>query len=174
MVTSAQILDVLRTIPDPEMPISIVDLGLIENVRIEPHERNARVAIDLLPTFIGCPAREMIADQITRKVGAMKGVSGTDVRVVYDPPWSVDRISDEGRAELRAHGVTVPEHGSRLPVPGHSPGSPRLAELRTSAITCPFCASDRTRLESMFGPTKCRMIYYCDACRNTFEHMKRI
>jgi ring-1,2-phenylacetyl-CoA epoxidase subunit PaaD len=174
MIRAEEILDVLRTIPDPEMPVSIVDLGLIEDVRIEAQDRGARVAIDLLPTFIGCPAIEMIAGDITRKVGAMKGVSGTDVRVVYDPPWSVDRISAAGRASLRAHGVTVPERGSALPVPGHSPGSPGAVELRTSAIPCPFCESDRTRLESMFGPTKCRMIYYCDACRNTFEHMKRV
>ena len=54
-ITTSDILDVLRTIPDPEMPISIVDLGLIENLRIEGPEGRALVSIDVLPTFIGCP-----------------------------------------------------------------------------------------------------------------------
>lgn len=149
---------VLRAIPDPEMPISIVDLGLINDVRVEAANGSAKVAIEVLPTFVGCPALEMIAREITEKVGGLEGVDETDVRFVLDPPWTVDRISEEGRAALRTHGVTVPEAGSRPP----------------SAIECPFCGSDRTTLESVFGPTRCRSIYYCNACRNSFERMKRV
>ncbi len=172
MISKAEVLDVLRSIPDPEMPISIVDLGLVEAVRIEPEGDSAKVSIDILPTFVGCPALEMIAGQIREKVGGLEDAAQIDVRFVYDPPWSVDRISAEGREALRAHGVTVPQSGGRLPVPGHTPGGG--VELRTSAIACPFCGSDRTKLESMFGPTRCRMIYYCEACRNSFEHMKKV
>jgi ring-1,2-phenylacetyl-CoA epoxidase subunit PaaD len=146
-----------------------VDLGLIHAVRIEPADGSSRVSIDVLPTFVGCPALEMIAGEITSKVGVLPGVKGTDVRFVYDPPWSVDRITAEGRRDLAAHGVTVPDSGSSLPVAGH-----QAVEFRTSAIKCPFCGSDRTSLDSMFGPTRCRMIYYCAACRNSFEHMKRV
>ncbi len=175
MVTTESIMNVLRTIDDPEMPISIVDLGLVEDVQVQVGGAGARVSIDILPTFVGCPALEMIADQITDAVGALDGVDRTDVRFVYDPPWSVDRISPAGRASLRDHGVTVPERGSSLPLPGHSGGFSRGAvELRISAVKCPFCSSDQTKLESMFGPTRCRMIYYCAACRNSFEHMKRV
>jgi ring-1,2-phenylacetyl-CoA epoxidase subunit PaaD len=165
------IMDALRTVPDPEMPISIVDLGLVESVRIEGEPDGARVAIDLLPTFVGCPAMEMIANDVTQKVGALEGVASTDVRFVYDPPWTVDRISASGRSELAAHGVTVPEQGNTLPVAGHQGGA---VELRTSVVKCPFCQSDDTTLESMFGPTKCRSIYYCRGCKNTFEQMKRV
>ena len=93
------------------------------------------------------------------------------MRFIYDPPWSVDRISDSGRRDLAAHGVTVPDRGSTLGVPGHAGGA---VELRTSVIPCPFCQSDDTTLESLFGPTRCRSIYYCRACRNTFEHLKRV
>ncbi len=156
MVTTEAILKVLRTIDDPEMPISIVDLGLIEDVAID----DGNVTIRVLPTFVGCPALPMIADDITSKVDALAGVGQTNVRFVYDPPWSVDRISAEGRASLKSHGVTVP--------------APGAVELRTSAIPCPFCGSDRTTLDSMFGPTRCRMIYYCNGCRNSFEHMKQV
>ncbi|MHC4414123.1 MAG: 1,2-phenylacetyl-CoA epoxidase subunit PaaD [Planctomycetota bacterium] len=171
MITTQAIMDVLRTIPDPEMPISIVDLGLVQDVRIEIDNETARVAIDILPTFVGCPALEMMANDITDKIGGLDGVVETDVRFVYDPPWSVDRITAEGRASLKAHGVTVPESGRSLPVGGHTGGA---VELRISAVRCPFCSSDRTTLESMFGPTRCRMIYYCNACRNSFEHMKKV
>ena len=170
MIDTEAIMDVLREIPDPEMPISIVDLGLVEDVRVETNGEAASVCIDILPTFVGCPALPMIENEIRTKVGAVEGVGEVSVQFIYDPPWSVDRISDEGRQSLAAHGVTVPEHGSKLDVPGH--GS--TVELRTSAIACPFCGSNETRLDSQFGPTRCRMIYYCEACKNSFEHMKRV
>ncbi len=165
-------MDVLLTIPDPEMPISIVDLGLIEDVQIE----NGLVSIDVLPTFVGCPALSMIADDITRKVGQLEDVENVEVRFIYDPPWTVDRITEEGRASLKTHGVTVPDAGSgatKLDVPGHA-ASGGMVELQTSALPCPFCDSQDTKLESQFGPTRCRMMYYCNACRNTFEHMKKL
>ncbi|MCH8316341.1 MAG: phenylacetate-CoA oxygenase subunit PaaJ [Planctomycetes bacterium] len=170
MIDTESIMDVLREIPDPEMPISIVDLGLVEDVRIETNGDSAVVSIDILPTFVGCPALPMIENEIRTKVGAVEGVGEVSVQFIYDPPWSVDRISDDGRRSLAAHGVTVPEHGSKLDVPGH--GS--TVELRTSAIACPFCNSNETRLDSQFGPTRCRMIYYCESCKNSFEHMKRV
>jgi len=169
---------VLRTIPDPEMPISIVDLGLVEEVRIEKDGcegasgDRARVEISLLPTFIGCPALDMIAGDVRAKVGAAPGVGEVKVNWLFDPPWSVDRISAAGREQLKAHGVTVPERGSKLPVPAHQ--APGAIALRTSAIRCPFCGSTSTWLDSAFGPTRCRMIYYCAACRNSFEHMKKV
>ena len=96
MVTAATIMDTLRGIDDPEMPISIVDLGLIESVSIEPHPDRAKVAIDLLPTFVGCPALEMIANEITAALDGLDGVGETNVRLVYDPPWSATRISAPG------------------------------------------------------------------------------
>jgi ring-1,2-phenylacetyl-CoA epoxidase subunit PaaD len=171
MITTESVMDVLQTIPDPEMPISIVELGLIENVKIDTADEKAKVSIEIVPTFVGCPALEMIASEITTKVGELAGVGKVDVHFSYDPPWSVDRISEEGRASLREHGVTVPDQGRRLPLEGHAGGA---VELRTSAIKCPFCGSDNTTLDSMFGPTRCRMIYYCVTCRNSFEHMKKV
>lgn len=178
MTTREEILHVLRTIPDPEMPISIVDLGLVERVSINGNgsdatSRNgAQVQIDLLPTFIGCPALDLIAGDVRAKLGALPGVGEIRVNWIFDPPWTVDRITPAGRASLKEHGVTVPEHGSHLHVAAHE--SPDTVQLRTSAIPCPFCGSTSTYLDSPFGPTRCRMIYYCDACRNSFEHLKRL
>jgi len=157
MVTPEAILDVLRTIDDPEMPVSIVDLGLVQRIDATP----ATVAIDLLPTFVGCPALPVLEEEVRRKVGTLDGVSRVEVRFVYDPPWSVDRISPAGREALRTFGVTVPgAHDDLVQV--------------SSPLACPFCHSTQTQLESSFGPTRCRMIYYCQACKNSFEHMKRV
>ncbi|MFK7958957.1 MAG: 1,2-phenylacetyl-CoA epoxidase subunit PaaD [Phycisphaerales bacterium] len=162
--------EVLRSIPDPEMPISIVDLGLVEEADVDADGNAGQVRIRLLPTFVGCPALDMIETDVRAKVAEVDGVSDVDVSFVFDPPWTVERITDRGREELSGHGITVPEHGSRLPVPGHDGTVP----LTASAVACPYCKATQTRLDSPFGPTRCRMIWYCEACRQQFEHMKKI
>lgn len=190
MPTRDDITAVLRTIDDPEMPISIVDLGIVDRIAVrtpatcgsdddngngngngDVSDRGVHVDIDILPTFVGCPALDMIRDIVRERVSAMPGVAEVAVNFIFDPPWTVDRISDAGRERLREHGVTVPESGSHLPV--HD--APQvMTRIGTSAVPCPFCGSTSTYLDSPFGPTRCRMIYYCDACRNSFEHMKRV
>jgi ring-1,2-phenylacetyl-CoA epoxidase subunit PaaD len=161
MVSQEEVRQVLRTINDPEMPINIVDLGIVKEVCLEPASSEASglgtvVAVALLPTFVGCPALPMIAAEVQQKVGALSGVARVDVDFHYDPPWTPSRISEGGREALRQIGVTVP--GEEMP----------------DAPLCPFCGSTEARLESTFGPTRCRMIYYCPACRNSFEHMKQV
>jgi ring-1,2-phenylacetyl-CoA epoxidase subunit PaaD len=181
-LTRECIISVLRTIPDPEMPISIVDLGLVESIRVKPPMASAgcanqspqNVEIDLLPTFIGCPALDMIAGDIRAKISKLPDVDRVEVNWVFDPAWSVDRITAAGRESLREHGVTVPPPGSgnRLPVAAHE--APKTITLRTSAVPCPFCGSHATYLDSPFGPTRCRTIHYCESCKNSFEHLKRV
>jgi ring-1,2-phenylacetyl-CoA epoxidase subunit PaaD len=83
------------------------------------------------------------------------------VRAVFDPPWSVDRISEKGRAALQQIGITVP-------------GQDDSASAASDGENCPFCGSHETHLESPYGPTRCRMIYYCSDCKNSFEHMKKL
>ena len=144
--------------------------------------RGSIVHIDLLPTFIGCPALDMIAGDIRAKVGALPQVESVNVNWFFDPAWSVDRITPAGRNSLREHGVTVPDsapapgsgsgNGNRLPVAGHQ--APEFVALRTSLVPCPFCGSQSTYLDSPFGPTRCRTIYYCQSCKNSFEHLKRV
>ncbi len=170
MIDQRSIMEVLRTIPDPEMPISIVDLGLIESVEVGGEQGEGAVRVVALPTFVGCPALDMIRRDIEDRVGALPGVARVEVLWVHDPPWSVDRISAAGRESLRAHGVTVPDSGGQLA----GAGAATVALTVAGAVPCPFCGSMKTRRESPFGPTRCRMIYYCDACRNSFEHLKRV
>jgi ring-1,2-phenylacetyl-CoA epoxidase subunit PaaD len=172
---------VLRTINDPEMPISIVDLGIVERVtlRDEAGAAGGRSAeIDITPTFVGCPALEILRREIVTKVGALPAVQTVEVRFVYDPPWSVERISPAGREALRQFGVTTPgrsELGADTRTDQRVPVALGLPQASTpDEPTCPFCGSTKTTLESAFGPTRCKMIYYCESCRNSFEHLKHV
>jgi ring-1,2-phenylacetyl-CoA epoxidase subunit PaaD len=165
MVSREAVLDVLRTINDPEMPINIVDLGIVEEMRIEPsaegEDATARIEISILPTFVGCPALPVIEAEIRKKVGALDSVKQVAVQMRFDPPWTVGRISAAGREALRQIGVTVPLASGRQ-------------ETQPPKPHCPFCGSSTVTLESSFGPTRCRMIYYCESCRNPFEHLKKL
>ena len=155
---------VLATVMDPELPCNIIDLGLVEQVAVD----GGSATVKLIPTFTGCPALDMIADDVRRTVCDLPDIDECTIEWLFEPAWSPDRITDSGRAALRAHGVTVPEIGAAAsPNDGTTP-------LRTSAIPCPWCGSTQTRLDSAFGPTRCRTIQYCDDCQNTFEDMKRL
>jgi ring-1,2-phenylacetyl-CoA epoxidase subunit PaaD len=156
----------LSQVHDPEIPpCTITDLGIVEQVGITEDS----IAIDLLPTFAGCPALDVIRDDVeaaTRHVA-----QGRDVRVrfVYSKPWTSDRITPEGRRALREYGLTPPGEGA----PAEAVVIP-LAALgrKTVAAECPFCGSADTVLESAFGPTLCRSTHFCRSCRNPFEAFK--
>jgi ring-1,2-phenylacetyl-CoA epoxidase subunit PaaD len=90
----------------------------------------------------------------------------TEVRVVLDDSWSTDRISPAGREKLRAAGFAPPTPRSAAAV--------TLVQLERGAHRCPWCGSTDTRLDNIFGPTPCRSLRYCNACRQPFEQFKTI
>jgi len=98
MVTKKQIEDVLKKIPDPEIGVSLVDLGLIYDISIEKKSGNIRILITL--TSVGCPLFDLIATPIREKVGALSGVSKVDVDLTFEPPWNMERMSDSAKAQL--------------------------------------------------------------------------
>jgi ring-1,2-phenylacetyl-CoA epoxidase subunit PaaD len=89
-----------------------------------------------------------------------------DVRVVLDDSWSTDRITREGRAKLREAGFAPPAPRER--------SAPRLLQLQTGTFRCPYCGSNDTALENIFGPTPCRSLRYCRSCRQPFEQFKTV
>jgi ring-1,2-phenylacetyl-CoA epoxidase subunit PaaD len=166
MVDPRDVLAALDGIPDPEIPtVSIVELGMIGGIDVEP----ARIRVQLLPTFVGCPALEVIRDAISNDLDRF----GLDVEVdvSFATPWTSDRISTEGREKLRRSGFAPPPHlreGRALPMLG-------ATGLGTSAaVPCPYCGSLQTTLENVFGPTQCRSIRHCTACRQPFEAFKPV
>lgn len=94
----------LRNVQDPELPVSIVDLGLVYDVAV----RDGRAEIALTLTYSGCPARDIITGDVRRAVYGVEGVEEVDVSVVYSPPWDYDRITERGRRELNEWGIAVP------------------------------------------------------------------
>ncbi|MDO8628998.1 MAG: 1,2-phenylacetyl-CoA epoxidase subunit PaaD [Phycisphaerales bacterium] len=150
----------LETVTDPEIPvISVVDMGIIAGVRVE----DRRAAVDMTPTFVGCPALAMIRENIASAVRAVGEVE-VEVNVVFDPPWSSDRITEEGRRKLKAFGLAPPVRAC-----GAASVAPSLER-----IGCPYCDSTNTDVESIFGPTLCRSIHYCRDCLQSFEHFKPV
>jgi ring-1,2-phenylacetyl-CoA epoxidase subunit PaaD len=150
----------LEEVKDPEIPpLSVVDLGIIEDVRVE----EGRVVVEAIPTFVGCPALEIIRRDITERLLQVEGVESVAVKFLLSPPWTTDRITEKGRAMLRSFGIAPP---------GRSGGGDLI--VLEEAPACPYCGSGKTHLENLFGPTACRSIYYCDACRQPFEAMKQI
>jgi ring-1,2-phenylacetyl-CoA epoxidase subunit PaaD len=147
--TEAQVRAALAEIPDPELPVvSVVDLGMVERVVVE----GGKIEVDLLPTFIGCPALELIQLSVGERLAGF----GVPVEVAFTRrvPWTSDRISAVGLDRLRRAGIAPPVD---------------LAQMR-----CPWCDSTRVVMDGAFGPTQCRSLYYCRDCRQPFEALKRL
>ncbi len=153
---------VLQSVLDPEIPaVSVVDMGMIKEVEV----RGGRARVVVLPTFTGCPAVDIIRQDVATAVEDLEGIEGVEVDFSYDPPWSTERITFEGRRKLKEFGLAPPT--GEGPVLITSIGLPKIA-------VCPFCGSRNTRNENAFGPTPCRSLYYCESCRNPFEQFKPI
>ena len=160
-MTREQVWDALAEIPDPEIPVvSLVDLGVVRDVAVD----GDRVRVEFTPTFLGCPALEVMRNAMAEKVRALGGEP--DVAVITDDSWSTDNITAAGREKLRAAGFAPPAPRAMA--------APTLVQLRSNAFRCPYCGSTDTRLENIFGPTPCRSVRYCNECRQPFEQFKTI
>jgi ring-1,2-phenylacetyl-CoA epoxidase subunit PaaD len=161
MVTAEQVWAALEDVPDPEIPVvSLVDLGVIRDVVVD----GDRVRVELTPTFLGCPALEMMKSALAETVEELGGKP--EVAVITDDAWTTDRITAAGREKLRAAGFAPPAP--------RAAGPTTLVQLQSKVFRCPYCGSTDTRLENIFGPTPCRSIRWCASCRQPFEQFKTI
>lgn len=152
----------LERVEDPEIPsVSIVDLGLIRFVNA-PSQR--RVDIGLSPTYVGCPATEVIRQSVEAALDAAH-IGDYAVTIVLSPAWTSDWISDEGRRKLALQGIVPPEKvvsSMRDVLRGERP------------VACPRCQSVDTETISEFGSTPCKALHRCRACLEPFEYFKCI
>ena len=161
MVTAEQIWAAFGEIPDPEIPVvSLVDLGVIRSVDVE----NGHVHVEFTPTFLGCPALEVMKRALEETVSRLG--AEPDVQVIHDDSWSTDKITPAAREKLRAAGFAPPAP--------REASTPKLVQLQSNVFRCPYCGSTETRLENLFGPTPCRSLRYCTACRQPFEQFKTL
>jgi ring-1,2-phenylacetyl-CoA epoxidase subunit PaaD len=154
--------DALAGVADPEIPaVSVVDMGMIRDVSAS----GETVRIVVLPTFTGCPAIAEIVSDVRAAAEEVPGVGAVSVETSFDPPWTADRITEDGRKKLTEFGLAPPT--GNAPVLITEIGLPSVAK-------CPFCGSTNTKNENPFGPTPCRALYYCNECRNPFEQFKPV
>jgi ring-1,2-phenylacetyl-CoA epoxidase subunit PaaD len=141
----------LAEVMDPELPmISVVDLGMIGEIAIDG--AGGSIAVELFPTFVGCPALEVIRTAVAERLGAFG--RPVDVAATFRVPWTTDRITADGLRAPATHGIAAP--------------------AAPEDVRCPYCASARVVMDNTFGPTQCRSLHYCRDCRQPFEAMKPV
>lgn len=152
MVSRAEARAVVAEVPDPEIPVlTIEELGILRGVEVE----DERVVVTITPTYSGCPALDVIRDEIAARLRE-RGTRDVEVRTVLLPAWTTDWMSEEGRRKLRKYGIAPP-------------GGQQLLQL---GVCCPRCGSMNTRELSRFGATACQAQYVCQTCLEPFDHFK--
>lgn len=163
MTTTVQNIDkklipILEQVSDPEIPVlSIMDMGVVRSAVID----NDIIYVQITPTYSGCPAMDVIGDDI--KAALKKAGYESKIELILHPAWTTDWITPRGRKALEDYGIASPLeaeadkdvllHGKRL-------------------VKCPQCGSENTKLVSQFGSTACKAQFQCDDCQEPFDYFK--
>jgi ring-1,2-phenylacetyl-CoA epoxidase subunit PaaD len=155
--TKEDIFGMLSDIPDPEIPVvNIYEMGMLRDVI--PDEQGYEII--LTPTYTGCPAMGIIEMDILATLN-QQGVKNARVKMVMDPAWTTDWMSDEAKEKLRIYGIAPPLHSSC-----------HKDVFDKNIIECPRCQSHNTVMLSRFGATACKALYQCSDCKEPFEYFK--
>ena len=147
-IFTESIWELLKTIPDPEIPaVSIVDLGIVRNVEFDDDQFN----ITITPTYSGCPAFSFMKEEIIRHLET-EGITNYQIDTALAPPWTTDWMSDEVKSKLKEAGIAPP----------------------SQEVACPQCDSQNVQVISAFGSTACKALYKCNDCIEIFHHFKQI
>jgi len=158
----ALVWNALCAVPDPEIPaVNIVELGLIRFVKTRA---DGILQVGLSPTYVGCPATEVIRGSVTEALKAAD-IGDFEVTQVLSPAWTSDWISAEGRRKLHAYGIVPPER---------TVSNMRDVLRANRPVACPRCDSVDTETLSQFGSTPCKALHRCRACLEPFEYFKCI
>ena len=153
-----QLFEILETVSDPEIPVlSIMEMGVVRSAQLE----NGIVQVKITPTYSGCPAMDVIGDDI-KKAFREKGLEAK-VELVLSPAWTTDWITPKGRLALEKYGIAAPlnETADKEALLGNK-----------KIVKCPQCGSLNTRLVSQFGSTACKALFQCDNCLEPFDYFK--
>ncbi|MBE3558380.1 MAG: DUF59 domain-containing protein [Ktedonobacteraceae bacterium] len=148
-VTEETVLQMLDTVLDPEVPVSIRQLGLIQEIRLNLDQ----IVVRLVPTMLACPARDTIAADIRERLSSLPGgrrvVVAWETRVI----WTPRRITGAGREGLQQWGIMSEAH-------------------EPQKVRCPYCGSDRTRQDNLFGAAVCKAQFSCRTCGSSFDVLR--
>lgn len=150
--------DILASVHDPEIPVlSIMDMGVVREAVL----KDGVAKIKITPTYSGCPAMDVIGDDIKSALKAAGYKS--EVELVLSPAWTTDWITEKGRKALEKYGIAAPL----------SAEADKEALLGNKKIVkCTNCGSTNTRLVSQFGSTACKAMFQCNDCQEPFDYFK--
>ena len=156
VIEEKEIRAILETVVDPEVPVlTIYDLGIVRAIKINGEE----IEVIITPTYSGCPAMDMIRDEIRASLTS-HGVLNFSIEQVLSPAWTTDWMTDSGKQKLQEYGIAVPaKSGCFLTAEDHPE-------------SCPHCHSTHIEMISRFGSTACKALYRCLDCKEPFDYFK--
>jgi len=156
--TLNEIKEILKSVSDPEIPVlTIEDLGIIKEIEIE----NKEVTVTITPTYSGCPAMDVIGDDI--KSALQEAGYTAKIKLVLSPAWTTDWISESGRKKMKDYGIAPPLDASM---------DKRALLHGERIVKCTRCGSTNTKLISQFGSTACKALFQCQDCHEPFDYFK--
>ena len=153
-----ELIPILTEVSDPEIPVlSIMDMGIVRTAVIE----DGIVKVKITPTYSGCPAMDVIGDDINK---ALKE-SGyeSEIELILHPAWTTDWITPRGRKALEDYGIAAPLDAE---------ADKDVLLNQKKIIKCTNCGSTNTRLVSQFGSTACKAQFQCEDCNEPFDYFK--
>ncbi len=149
---------ILEKVSDPEIPVlSIMEMGVVRSAVIE----NNIVKVQITPTYSGCPAMDVIGDDIQKALSDAGYTS--EIELILAPAWTTDWITPKGRKALEAYGIAAPLDEE----------ADKAVLLNGKRIVqCTNCSSQNTRMISQFGSTACKAQFQCDDCQEPFDYFK--
>lgn len=152
------LIPILEKVSDPEIPVlSILEMGVVRSAEII----NNKVYVKITPTYSGCPAMDVIGDDITQ---ALKTAGyQSEIELILAPAWTTDWITPKGRKALEDYGIAAPLNTE----------ADKEALLgNKKLVKCTNCGSINTKLVSQFGSTACKALFKCEECQEPFDYFK--
>jgi ring-1,2-phenylacetyl-CoA epoxidase subunit PaaD len=152
------LIPILEQVSDPEIPVlSIMDMGVVRSAFIKKNI----VEVEITPTYSGCPAMDVIGDDIIAAFSAIG--KRANVELILTPAWTTDWITPKGRKALEEYGIAAPLNAI----------ADKEALLGDKKIVkCTNCGSTNTKVVSQFGSTACKALFKCEACEEPFDYFK--
>jgi ring-1,2-phenylacetyl-CoA epoxidase subunit PaaD len=152
------LVSILEQVSDPEIPVlSILEMGVVRSAIVTDNH----VHVKITPTYSGCPAMDVIGDDI-KKALQEKGYT-SEVELILSPAWTTDWITSKGRKALEDYGIAAPLEAE---------ADKEVLLNGKRIVKCPQCSSRNTRLVSQFGSTACKAQFQCDDCQEPFDYFK--
>lgn len=152
------LISILEKVSDPEIPVlSIMEMGIVRYAVL----KDGVVKVQITPTYSGCPAMDVIGDDI--KAALLEAGYQSEIELILSPAWTTDWITPKGRKALEKYGIAAP-------LEAEADKEALLGEKKI--VKCTNCGSTNTRLVSQFGSTACKAQFQCNDCQEPFDYFK--